>query len=84
MSNTNLGFVGADFMQKVATDDAFRRQLELDPMKALTSAGYSVSSADLPSQVLLPTTSVMASDEAGTSSESGGLEEGVWWAGFIG
>lgn len=83
MSNTNLGFVSADFMQKVAGDDAFRRQLELDPLNALASAGYSVSAADLPGQVLLPATSVMASDEAGTSSEAGDLNE-VLWSAFIG
>lgn len=78
MPNSNTEFVGSDIARMMATNDAFRRQLELDPVNALASVGVEAKASDLPQQVLLPSS---ASLDASSSSTTENFE--LNWLAFF-
>ena len=64
------------FLEKVATDPAYREQLLNEPMPTLTQTGFTVSSQDLPpGGITLPTNAEILANLDGLSAQV----EGVHW-----
>ncbi len=79
LNTSSADVVGFDILEKIVAYDAFRQQLESNPVEALANVGVSVQGSDLPQQIVLPAASSMSSLKA---TETEGFQ--YKWLGFIG